>query len=136
MISSTAFPKVAFSKPPILGPVTIAKLSVALPINPARAIIVKQYTTNIRTDGQCNKLPTIESGTPIKTKIVKIRLTINPHHSSSNLRSFLTIFFTKKELISYIPLDLRMKTSLYLHIKQVSFFTLLEKRGFHHWMDT
>lgn len=32
MISSTAFPNVAFKRPPILGPAIIARLSVALPI--------------------------------------------------------------------------------------------------------
>ena len=32
MINSTAFPKVAFNSPPIRGPDTTAKLSVALPI--------------------------------------------------------------------------------------------------------
>lgn len=42
IISSTAFPKVAFNSPPILGPDTIAKLSVALPIKAAKATIVKQ----------------------------------------------------------------------------------------------
>jgi len=32
IISSTALPNVAFKSPPILGPITMAKLSVALPI--------------------------------------------------------------------------------------------------------
>ena len=52
MISSTALPKVAFNNPPILGPETIARLSVALPIKPANAIIVTQYTANIIVSGQ------------------------------------------------------------------------------------
>src|SRR5699024_11960887 len=38
IISSTALPNVAFSSPPIRGPLTIAKLSVARPIKLDKAI--------------------------------------------------------------------------------------------------
>lgn len=76
MINSTALPKVAFKSPPILGPMTIAKLSVALPMNPASAMIVKQYTMNMITLGQCSKEPMTDKGTPSTTSPKNILFTI------------------------------------------------------------
>ena len=81
IISSTAFPNVALSKPPILGPITIAKLSVALPIKPATAIIVKQYTINMITSDQFRIEPITEIGNPIKTITINNLFIIDSPHS-------------------------------------------------------
>ena len=76
MINSTALPKVAFKRPPILGPMTIAKLSVARPMKPASATMVKQYTMNMITLGQCNNDPMTDMGTPNRTSPKNILFTI------------------------------------------------------------
>ena len=75
MISSTALPNVAFSKPPILGPLTIARLSVALPINPDSAMMLAQLMMNIGISGQSLNEPNMISGTPMNASNVNIRFT-------------------------------------------------------------
>ena len=73
IINSTAFPNVAFNKPPIRGPLTIARLSVARPIKLEIAITVTEHIINIAILDQCKNDPTAVNGTPIMTRIVKIR---------------------------------------------------------------
>jgi len=103
MINSTAFPNVALSKPPILGPATIAKLSVALPIKLERAMIVKQYTINMRMLGQCSNEPITDIGTPMKTARAKILFTTYPTPFIFNIKIFPDYIFPK--LIFFKPLS-------------------------------
>jgi len=81
IINSTAFPNVAFNNPPIRGPATIVKLSVALPIKPERPIIVMHDRPNINMLGNFNNEPIKIKGKPMITTIRKILFT-NAFHSS------------------------------------------------------
>jgi hypothetical protein len=73
MISSTAFPNVAFNNPPILGPLTMARLSVARPIKLDKAMTVTEQMINIVMLDQWKIEPITVKGTPINTMIPKIR---------------------------------------------------------------
>jgi len=54
----------------------MAKLSVALPIKPTKAIIVKHYTINMTTSDQWRTDPITEIGIPITTRIINSLFTI------------------------------------------------------------
>lgn len=62
MISSAAFPKVAFSKPPMRGLVRAAKDSVPSPIKYAKGIMAIAESTNIHSDPQLRYLAAIANG--------------------------------------------------------------------------
>ena len=66
MISSAAFPRVAFKKPPNLGPVVSASASVACPIKPARGTIPNEQLIRMRVESQCANSATIANGTKIR----------------------------------------------------------------------
>ena len=52
MISSAAFPSVAFISPPIVAPVRAASSSVAVPMRPASGTIAAAATKKTRTGGE------------------------------------------------------------------------------------
>ncbi len=53
MISSAALPKVAFSSPPMVGPVRWARCSVESPMNAASGSTPRQAVMNTHTPGAC-----------------------------------------------------------------------------------
>src|SRR5690606_4611432 len=74
----TAFPNVAFNNPPTLGPLTIAILSVALPIKLESAIIATAHNKNIGMSDQLKIVPIKIKGRPITNINRKIRFIVSP----------------------------------------------------------
>ena len=54
MMSSAALPKVALSRPPMVGPVRCARCSVASPMKPASGSTPRQAVKKTQTAGACS----------------------------------------------------------------------------------
>jgi len=74
MINSVALPKIALSKPPMEGPVTIATSSVAVLNQIARGIMPKADVMQTVSEPQCKYSAAIEMGMKINSAMERIFL--------------------------------------------------------------
>ena len=99
MINSVALPKIALSKPPMEGPVTIATSSVAVLNQIARGIMPKADVMQTVREPQCKYSAAMEMGMKINSAmerifLIDIRTRIMYEKASLNCRGKSQIDFT------------------------------------------